>query len=121
MVAFFVLIFAISAVGFVLTLYELQWVVIDSTHISAHNIFGLVKKLEISKIQAVIKINAMVFGLKMYTKRFPCIAVSYRKSLRASEIDNAYNKKKYYYIIFPLSEDNRQILEIFKCSNETNR
>ncbi len=107
---FYVLFFVIAVVGLSFTLYDFQWVVIDSTHISAYNIFGLVKKLELSKIKTVITTNVTAFGVKSYSKNIPCIVVSCRKSLRASEINDAYNKKKHSYVIFPDSADNRQIL-----------
>ena len=110
----YLLFFAISAVFLVLTLYETQCVIIDCTHVCAYNIFGLVKRLEISKIETVINTNAAAFGIKMYTKRFPCIAISHKKSLNASEIESAFNAKKRPYIIFPDSETNQQILKDFQ-------
>jgi len=95
------------------TFYNIQWIKIDDEYISAYNIFGLVRRLELSKVQTCTTVNAVAFSAKVYHKRYPCIVVSHRKSLNKSRIENAYNKKKNPYVIFPYSEENKLILEKF--------
>lgn len=106
----YALIFVAMVVLFIFALRNMQWIVVDSTHIYAYNIFGLIKKLEISRIKTAVYINVSAWGLKGYTKRFPCIALSQRKSLAASEIKDAYNAKKHSYVVVPDSEEARQML-----------
>ena len=103
----------ISAIELFNTICNIQWIKIEDGYISAYNIFGLVKRLELSKIQTYATVNAVAFSVKVYHKRYPCIVISHRKSLNKSGIENAYNKKKNPYVIFPYSEENKLILEKF--------
>ena len=105
----YAMIFLISAVGLFCAICDIQWLKIDDEYISAYNIFGLVKRLEISKIQTVVEIKADAFGWKTLRKSFSCIVLSCRKS--KSSVDNAFNKKKNPYIILPYTEENKLILE----------
>ena len=108
--------FLMSVIGLFYTICNIQWIKIDDEHVSAYNVFGLVKRLEISKIQTCTTVNAVAFSAKMYHKLYPCIVISHRKSLNKSNIENAYNQKKKPYIIFPYSEENKTVLEKFGFS-----
>ena len=101
--------FLISVIGLLDTIYNIQWIKIDTEYIAAYNIFGLVKRLEISKIQMVVEMKADTFGWKTLRKSFSCIVLSCRKS--KSSVDNAFNKKKNPYIILPYTEENKLTLE----------
>lgn len=107
----YAMIFLISAVGLFFAICDIQWIKIDAEYISAYNIFGLIKRLEISKIQTVVEMKADTFGWKTLRKSFSCIVLSCRKS--KSSVDNAFNKKKNSYIILPYSEENKLVLEKF--------
>ena len=108
--------FLMSVIGLFDTICHIQWIKIDTEHVSAYNVFGLVKRLEISKIQTCTTVNAVAFSVRMYRKLYPCIAISHRKSLTKANIENAYNQKKKPYIIFPYSEENKTVLEKFNFS-----
>ena len=112
----YAMIFLMSVIGLFDTICHIQWIKIDDEHVSAYNVFGLVKRLEISKIQTCTTVNAVTFSVGMYHKRYPCIVISHRKSLNKSNIENAYNQKKKPYIIFPYSEENKTVLEKFGFS-----
>lgn len=105
--------FLMSVIGLFDTIYNIQWIKIDTEYIAAYNIFGLIKRLELSKIQTCTTVNAVAFSVKVYHKRYPCIVISHRKSLNKSRIGNAYNQKKKPYIIFPYSEENKLTFEKF--------
>ena len=101
--------FLISAAGLFFAICDIQWIKIDDKYISAHNVFGLVKQLEISKIQTVVEMKLAAFGWKTLRKRFPCIVLSCRKS--KPTVDDAFNKRKNPYIVLPYSEENKLALE----------
>ena len=108
--------FLMSVIGLFYTICNIQWIKIDDEHVSAYNVFGLVKRLELSKIQTCTTVNAVAFSTKAYHKRYPCSVISHRKSLTKANIENAYNQKKKPYIIFPYSEENKTVLEKFGFS-----
>ena len=101
----------IGALGLFDTICNVQWIKIDDEHVSAYNVFGLVKRLELSKIQTCTTVNAVAFRVGMYNKQYPCIVISHRKSLIKAGIENTFNKKKNPYIILPYSEENKLMLQ----------
>ena len=105
----YAMIFLISAVGLFFAICDIQWIKIDDKYISAHNVFGLVKRLEISKIQTVVEMKLAAFGWKTLRKSFSCIVLSCRKS--KPTVDDAFNKRKNPYIVLPYSEENKLALE----------
>jgi cobalt-zinc-cadmium efflux system protein len=48
---FYVIFTIISILGLFLLLWNIQWINIDNRNVSAHNIFGTVKRIEISEIK----------------------------------------------------------------------
>ena len=92
-------------------LWNIQWIRIDNNNICAYNIFGMIKKIDISKIQTVKVINARAWGVRMYSKYYSCIAISSRKRINSCDIQNSYNHRKGYYIIFPNTYSNLQKLK----------
>ena len=105
------IILLIGALGLFDTICNVQWIKIDNEYISAYNIFGLVKRLELSKIQTCTIVNAVAFSVRMFHQLYPCIVISHRKSLIKAGIENTFNKKKNPYIILPYSEETKLILK----------
>lgn len=101
----------ISLFGLFELLWNIQWVNIENNNICAYNIFGMIKKIDISKIQATKVMNACAWGLKMYSKRYSCIVISSRKKINSCDIEDSYNHRKCYYIIFPNTGANLQELK----------
>lgn len=92
-------------------LCNIQWINIDDSNVCVRNIFGTVKRIEISKIKAMKVLNARAWGIKMYSKYYSCIAISSRKKIKQADVEDAYNHKKGYYIIFPNTNGNMQKLQ----------
>ena len=109
----YAIVLLIGTLGLFDTIYNIQWIKIDNECITAYNIFGLVKRLEITKIQTVVTVSAVAFSIRMFHKLYPCIVISHRKSLNKSGIENTFNKKKNPYIVLPYSEENKLMLEKF--------
>jgi len=98
-------------VGLGITISDIQWAKIDDGTICVKNIFGVISRLEMSKIQTIKVVTAVAFSIKMYSKRYSCIVLSSRKSVRVCDIPDAYNHKKAPYIIFPNTVHNKQMLQ----------
>ncbi len=109
--AAYAVLFLIFAAGLFFTICNIQWIKIDEKYISAYNVFGLIKRFEISQIQTVAKVRETAFGWRHLHKKFSCIVVSRRKTKPV--IVDAYNQKENPYIILPYSEENRLTLEKF--------
>ena len=107
----YVVLLLIFFVGLGITIAHIQWAKIDDGTICVKNIFGVISKLEISKIQTIKVVTAVAFGIKMYSKSYSCIVLSSRKSVRDCDIHDAYNHKKAPYIIFPNTVHNKQLLQ----------
>jgi hypothetical protein len=109
--AFYGILTLFSLFDLFFTLWNMQWIDIIGDEICARNIFGVIKRLDIPKIRAVKAVRARAWGVKMYVKRYPCIAISSRKRINLCDIEDAYNHKKSYFIIFPDTPGNRQKLK----------
>lgn len=103
--AFYGIFSIISIVSLFFLLCNIQWINIDDNSVYAHNIFGTIQRIDISKIQAVKVINARAWGIKMYSKYYSCVVISSRKSINC-DIEDAYNHKNCHYIIFPNTYSN---------------
>ena len=101
----------VSLFGVFDLLWNIQRIRIDNNNICAYNIFGMIKKIDISKIQAIKVVNARAWGVKMYSKYYSCIAVSSCKTIKQCDVQDSYNHKKCYYIIFPNTYSNQKILK----------
>ncbi|MBQ7323170.1 MAG: hypothetical protein IJW96_01230, partial [Clostridia bacterium] len=108
---FYAIFTIISILGLFLLLWNIQWINIDNSNVSAHNIFGTVKRIEISEIKAMEVLNARAWGIKIYANYYPCIAISSRKTIKQADVEDAYNHKRGYYIIFPYTNSNIQKLQ----------
>ena len=93
------------------TIWNIQWVILDENALYAYNVFGLIKKIDMSKIQSAKVINARAWGIKMARRYYPCIAISSRKKINNCDIEDAFNHKKSYYIIFPSTTLNIEQLQ----------
>ena len=93
-------------------LKNIQWINIDENNFCAYNIFGMIKNIEIAKIQAIKVVSAPAWSVKMYSKYYSCVVISTRKKINRRDIEDAYNHKKSYYIIFPNTYSNVQKLKV---------
>ena len=104
---FLILVIILSSISLV----DMQWANIYNDKIVVRNIFGVVKEIEYKDINKSFKINATIFSIKMLGIRKPYIVLSMYKSLQESQIGDAYNRKKYKYVILPMSIRNEKIIK----------
>lgn len=95
----------------IISLMDVQWFHVDNDKIVVRNIFGIVKELEYTNINKAFKINTTIFFIKMLQITKPYIVLSKYKSLQKSQIVDAYNRKKYKYIIIPMSKYNEKLIK----------
>lgn len=85
----------------VVSIMNVQWSNINNDKIIVRNIFGTIKEIEYVNINKVFKTNATIFSLKMLGAHKKYLVLSNYKSLQKSQIADAYNRRKYKYIIIP--------------------
>ena len=102
---------AISLYVLFSTLWNIQWICLDKAAVSAHNVFGLIKRLEFSKVQSAKEVDAYAFGIRTYSMHYPCSVVSSRKNINRSDIEDAFNHRKSYYVILPFTNESVQMLQ----------
>ena len=108
---FYIALLLIALCSLVEAISHIQWVQFDKGVVCVRNVFGVISKLELSKIQTIKTMPARAFSIKMYSKHFSCIVLSSRKSIRLCDVHDAYNHKKASYIIFPNTVHNKQLLQ----------
>ena len=89
----------------VISIMDVQWTNINNDKIVVHNIFGTIKEIEYVNINKAFIINATIFSLKMSGVHKKYLVLSNYKSIRKSQIGDAYNRRKYKYVIIPFSTD----------------
>lgn len=89
----------------VISIMDVQWANINNDKIVIHNIFGTIKEIEYVNINKAFIINATIFSLKMLGVHKKYLVLSNYKSIRKSQIGDAYNRRKYKYVIIPFSTD----------------
>ncbi|MBQ8343660.1 MAG: hypothetical protein IJV68_08220 [Clostridia bacterium] len=87
--------------GLFISIKDVQWYKVNNGYITVYCIFGVLKKIQLKEIKTVFKVNAHIFGLKMLAVYRPHIVLSNLKSIRKSNINDAYNNRKNKYIILP--------------------
>jgi hypothetical protein len=87
--------------GLFVSIKHVQWYKVNNGYITVYCIFGVLKKIQLKEIKTVFKVNAHIFGLKMLRVYRPHSVLSNLKSIRKSNIDDAYNSRKNKYIILP--------------------
>ena len=100
---FYLLFLASGLFLLVISIINLQWANIYNDKIVVRNIFGIIKEMEYVNINKAFKINATILSLKMLRVRKECLVLSNKKSLQKSQIEDAYNRRKYKYLIIPFS------------------
>lgn len=83
------------------SIINLQWTNIYNDKIVARNIFGIIKEIEYVNINRAFEINATIFSLKMLSIHKKYLVLSNYKSLKKSQIKDAYNRRKYKYLMIP--------------------
>lgn len=106
---FYGVLIAITLIDFFFILWDIQWINIDNENVCARNIFGIIKKINLSSIQTIKERNARAWGIKMHSTYYPCIVISSCKTINT--VKDSYNHKKSNYIIFPNTNDNLQTIQ----------
>ena len=100
----YLLVFIIALIFLYFSIKDIQWFEINSNSIIVKNIFGVIKKIEINNIKKAFVENAKIFSLKMLSVNKMCLVISLNKTIIKADIENAFNKKSYNYIIIPYNE-----------------
>lgn len=98
---FYLLLFLIALILLYFSIKDIQWFEINSNSIIAKNIFGVINKIEIYNVKKSFVKNASIFSLKMLSVNKMCLVISLNKTIIKANIENAFNKKSYSYIIIP--------------------
>ena len=99
----YLLIAAAGLILLVISIMNVQWTNINNDKIVVKNIFGIIKEIEYKDINKAFKANATIFSLKMLGIHKMYLVLSNYKSLQKSQIEDAYNRRKYKYLIIPFS------------------
>ena len=97
----YLLVFIIALILLYFSIKDIQWFEINSNSIIAKNIFGIIKKIEIYNVKKAFVENARIFSLKMLSVNKMCLVISLNKTIIKANIENAFNKKSYSYVIIP--------------------
>lgn len=100
---FYFLFAAAGLLLLVISIMNVQWANINNDKIVVQNIFGTIKEIEYVNIKKAFKINATIFSLKMLEIHKMYLVLSNYKSLKKSQIEDAYNRRKYKYLTIPFS------------------
>ena len=102
-VIFYLLLLIVKICLFWVSLINIQWTILCNDKIVVKHIFGIIKEIEYEDINKAFKANATIFSLKTLGIHGPYIVLSRYKSLQKSQIGDAYNRRKYKYLIIPFS------------------
>lgn len=111
-VAISVAIFMLLAtlVGLFESVYNIQWIEMDKGVLRVRNAIGVVKEMQISEINKAFIRDQFVFHLKGIWKKLPCLVISTRKSLNTCDIQGAYNRPTYPYVVLPHTVEAEQLV-----------
>lgn len=84
---------------FVITLINIQMFKLTNNKIIVKNIFGVIKEVSYSDIKRIEKMDTTVYSLKMMNIKKNSIILFLNKSVKESQIEDAYNRKKNKYIV----------------------
>ncbi len=84
---------------------NIQWFDVKNGNITVHSPFGIVKSVPLNQIKGAFSINAVIFWSKAWEFKRPHIVLCLTKSVKKSEITDAYNRKKRKYIIIPYTTE----------------
>ena len=97
--------FLISVIMLLSSIKNIQWFDITNGYITVYCPFGIIKRVELTRIKKTFKTNATIYNIKTYSVRRPHIVLCLQKSVAKSRIEDAYNRKKKPYIIIPYSTE----------------
>jgi hypothetical protein len=103
--------FCISCSLVVLAVYNIQWIEIRDQSFVVHNVFGRVKEQKIEQTKRAFFMDAVVFQLKSLRQTAPCIVLSTKKSLKIRDVEQAFNRKRYSYIVIPYRAENVKMIK----------
>ena len=87
----------------VISIINIQWTNIYDDKVVVRNIFGIIKEIEYVNIKKALITYATIFSLKMLGIHKKYLVISNYKSLQKSQIVDAYNRRKYKYLMIPFS------------------
>ena len=87
----------------VISIINIQWTIIYDDKVVVRNIFGIIKEIEYVNIKKAFISDAIIFSLKMLGIHKKYLVISNYKSLQKSQIVDAYNRRKYKYLMIPFS------------------
>ena len=96
---FYGILFAISLLMLIESLQNIQWIDIKNGYITVHSLLGIIKRIELIQIKKAFKTNVEIFGIKALSIKRKHIVLCLNKTVKASDVTNAYNRKKNKYII----------------------
>ena len=97
--------FLISAIMLLRSIKNIQWFDIANGYITVYCPFGIIKRVELTRIKKTFKTDATIYGIKMHSVSRPHIVLCLQKYVAKSRIEDAYNRKKKPYIIIPYSTE----------------
>ncbi len=96
---FYAILFAISLLMLIGSFQNVQWIDIKDGYITVHSLLGVIKRIELIQIKKAFRTNAEIFRIKALSIKRKHIVLCLNKTVIASDVTNAYNKKKNKYII----------------------
>ena len=100
----------------IVSVKQIQWIIIESDCLVVKNVFGLVKKINYSKIKKAYIDNLKIYGAKGFIVRKQYIVLSTNKSLIKSNVQDAYNSKKNNYVVVPYNNISElEIKKVYKA------
>ena len=75
------------------------------------NVFGCVKEQKIAQTKRAFFMDAVVFQLKGLRQTAPCIVLSAKKSLKICDVEQAFNRKRYSFVVIPYRAENVKMIK----------
>ena len=108
---FYGVLFLIGGSLVVLAVYNIQWIEIRDQSFVVRNVFGCVKEQKIAQTKRAFFMDAVVFQLKGLRQTAPCIVLSAKKSLKICDVEQAFNRKRYSFVVIPYRAENVKMIK----------
>ena len=119
---FYLLLVVVGLSLFFISIIDVQWTIIYDDKIVVRNIFGIIKEIEYVNIKKAFISDAIIFSLKMLGIHKKYLVISNYKSLQKSQIVDAYNRRKYKYLMIPFSTNVETMIKAkYKASREVKK
>ena len=82
---------ALSLLLLFFLLWGIQWITVDGASICARNVFGVIKRIEMSNIKTARTFNVTNHIIRGYIKFYPAIVLATRKTLNLCNVGDMYN------------------------------